>query len=771
MSSFASARAELLANHAMPIGELRSALVSLTDQWIQELSKQADVDSVGGAVIAVGGYGRKELAPGSDLDIMLVIAPNANKDAVNRVAEALWYPIWDSGIRLDHSVRTIAQVREMAAQDIKVVLGLLDARTVYGNDNLRQEFSRVVLDDWRALGAKRLMELNVNVRERFDRFGELAYLLEPDLKESFGGLRDISVLQGIAASGVTEVDLARLANPHEFLSDVRFALHQITGRNSDRLLLEVQGAVAQRLNFAHEDDLLRAVCSAGRTMSYISDLTWHRIKRFAAQAPRRKWNRTVLSARTPELLPIAEGVVVLDGEAVLTPDANPASDPVLILRAAAAAAQHGVRLSPQSVEQLARTSAPLPNPWPRAAREALVSLLGAGRLAIPVWEALDQQDVFTRLIPLWEKVRSAPHHNPVHTFTVDRHLVETAINASTMTRRVARPDLLLVGALFHDIGKGYEGDHSIVGAELVKDIAPQLGFDADEVDILSRMTLYHLLLPEMATRRDPDDPSTISHVASIVQNHEMLELLHSLSESDARATGPSVSSEWRMALISDLVRRVHAVLSGDPVPAPPELSAEQKVLANGTGVQVIVDQASTLPMVTVAMPDQVGLLSVIAGVLAIHRLNVRTATTQTIDNRAVSVWGVTSQFGELPSASQLEQDIVKALNGELDIATRLDRRYREMTRGKLKTPEPQVNVIEDASSRATVIELRAHDMPGLLHLVSSAISSTGVDILGARVATLGSEIVDAFYVVDSAGRHLNSEQAELVKRAMLTSLS
>ena len=773
MDSFVADRAQLVSNGDLPVAQARVDLVSLTDAWIRELAEHAGVDSVDGAVIAVGGFGRRELCPGSDLDIMLVIGPKADSAKVNRVAEALWYPIWDAGIRLDHSVRTIQQVRDMAAADLKVVLGLLDARTIYGNDAVRQEFSRVVREDWQALGAKRLMDLHVNVRERFDRFGELAYLLEPDLKESFGGLRDISVLQGIAASGVTDVDLTQVNGPREFLLDVRYALHAVTGRNSDRLLLEVQGTVAQRLGIAHEDDLLRAVCAAGRTMSYVSDLTWHRIKRFAAQAPRRKWNRTVLALQAPEILPIAEGVVVFDGEATLMPEANPAQDPVLILRAAAAAAQHGVRLSPQAVERLAKESAPMPLPWPRAAREALVSLLGAGRLAIPVWEALDQQDVITRLIPRWEKVRSAPHHNPVHTFTVDRHLVETAINASTMTRRVARPDLLLVGALFHDIGKGYEGDHSVVGADIVRDIAPHLGFDDDEVDVLAQMTRHHLLLPEMATRRDPDDPATISYVASIVGNHEMLELLHSLSESDARATGPSVSSEWRMSLISDLVRRVHSVLRGDPAPALPELSPEQKILANGTGIQVIVDERSTLPMVTVAMPDSVGLLSLVAGVLAIHRLNVRTATTQTINERAVSVWGVTAQFGELPSATQIENDLLKALHGELKIAERLDRRYRDMTKGTLKTPEPKVTIIEDASSRATVFELRAHDMPGVLHLVSQAISTTGVDIIAARVATLGSEIVDTFYVVEGMGNtgvHLSPDRALQVKQAMLASL-
>jgi [protein-PII] uridylyltransferase len=774
MSDFATKRAELIAKVVVPWADQRLALANLTDEWLCELARAAGVDAVGGAVIAVGGYGRRELSPGSDLDIMLVVDAGAHPEKVMDVANALWYPIWDAGLRLDHSVRTVAEARTMAAADLKVVLGMMDARTVYGNDLARMQFMDAVQSDWQSLGAKRLMELHVHVRERMERYGELAHMLEPDLKESYGGLRDLSVLRGIAVSGVAQVDLDALEQANQLLLDVRDALHRVTGRATDRLMLQEQPAVAELLGMDSHDALLRAVCAAGRTISYVSDLTWHRIRRQAAQAPRARWSRrTVLSAKSDET-PIAEGVVIQDGEAVITESANPSQDAILILRAAAAAAQSGVRLSPETVDRLATECPPLPTPWPRAAREALVSLLGAGRLAIPVWESLDQRDLITRMIPEWSVVRSAPQHNPIHTFTVDRHLVETAVNASTMTRRVSRPDLLLIGSLFHDIGKGYEGDHSEVGERIVRVLAARMGFNDEEVEVLAQMVLHHLLLPEMGTRRDLDDPATIDHVAALVKTHDMLELLHALSESDSRATGPAVNSEWRFALISDLVKRVHSSISGEPAPAPPELNPAQQALADGDGVQVIIDTKSTLPMVTVAAPDSVGLLSLTAGVLAVNRLNVRTATTQTIGKRAVSEWGVTSQYGDMPSADQLKLDLERALAGELDVTTRLDRRYRESMPKDFTAPEPLVSVIEDASARATVIELRAHDMPGLLHIVTNAISETGVDIIAARVSTLGSEIVDAFYVVENTNdeqTHLDPQRAQVVQDAILASLA
>lgn len=773
-ATYIAQRAALIANSGSPTALCRSQLADLTDTWVQSLATSAHVASIGGTVVAVGGYGRKELSPGSDLDIMLLVDPSAKPEQVMDVANALWYPIWDAGLKLDHSVRTIAQARQMAAADLKVVLGMMDARTVYGHDKARKQFMESVLADWRALGAKRLMELHGYVRERMERYGDLAHMLEPDLKESYGGLRDFSVLRAIAASGLADVDLVALDSAHDLLLNVRDALHRVTGRATDRLMLQEQQAVAELLKFDSDDSLLRAVCAAGRSIGYVSDLAWYRIKRQATQLPRSRWSRrTVLSPLTDDTV-IAEGVLIQDGEAVLGESARPASDPVLTLRAAAAAAQNGVHLSPATVDRLAKECPALPTPWPREAREALVSLIGAGRLAIPVWESLDQRDLITFMIPEWQKVRSAPQHNPVHTFTVDRHLVETAVNASNMTRRVSRPDLLLIGSLLHDIGKGQPGDHSEVGERIVRELAPRMGFKPDDVESLALIVRQHLLLPEMATRRDLDDPATISHVADIVKTHEMLDILHALSESDSRATGPAVNSEWRFALMTDLVQRVHAVISGEPTPEPPELTGEQQALATGTKVQVMIQPSTALTTVTVAAPDSVGLLSTVAGVLAVHRLNVRTAMTQTIGDRAVSVWGVTSKFGDLPTVDQIRTDLERALAGEFDVTERLNRRYRESMPKGFTAPEPTVTVIEDASARATVLELRAHDMPGLLHLVTRAISATGADIIAARVSTLGSEIVDAFYVVDSAQGaqvHLSKDRAAEVQQAILTSLA
>jgi len=772
VGEFSKSRSEFLAQITRPSAACRAELLTLTDNWITKLAIEAGVDQINGALVAVGGYGRGELSPGSDLDLLLLVPPSVNPDLISVVADKLWYPIWDEAIKLDHSVRTVAQARTMAAEDLKVALGLLDARTVYGDDSLRENLSAQVLADWSSTGEKRLPELRSYVQDRMARNGELAHLLEPDLKESFGGLRDIGILSGITATGIAEVDQTGLAQAHQFLLDVRDALHLVTKRATDRLALQEQQEVAQLLGIESDDALLRAVSSAGRTVSYISDLTWHRVKHQGVKSRKRILRRKVTESQISDETPLAFGVIVLDGEVVLSETAQPSEDPILVLRAAAAAAQNGLRLHPDTVKTLAIESAIMPEPWPLEAREALVSLLGAGQLALPVWEALDQYEIFSKLVPEWAIVRAAPQHNPLHTFTVDRHQVEAAINSSTMTRRVARPDLLLVGSLFHDIGKCRNRDHTEVGVELMPAIARRLGFNEKDTEILVKMVQYHLLLPDVATKRDPEDDATVEYVADIVQDHDFLEMLHALSEADSRATGPAVSSEWRLSLISDLVSRVHAVLAGDEVLPLPELDPKRLEVGADGDIEVVLDPISSLPTITISAPDATGLLAACAGVLALHRLSVRTATTQTVGNRAVSVWGVTPQFGDMPSTQEIARDLRLILSGQLDISARLVRRREDMFGIGFNYPPARILVLEDVSVRATVLELRAHDFPGLLRIVAQAISAVDVDIIAARVATLGSEAVDVFYVIDKSagGAHLSPDRTSQVRTSILQAL-
>jgi len=787
--TYAGARAELLARTGAPGAARRRELTSLTDDWLHALYVTSGAGDIGAALVAIGGYGRGDLAPGSDLDLLLLHPANADPGQVTAVADRLWYPVWDAGLKLDHSVRAPAEARRLAAQDIKVVLGLLDARTVVGDDSLTKQVRESVLGDWRALAPRRLDELRLGIEERTARSGELAHLLEPDLKDSYGGLRDLVALRAIAASWVTDAPVASLAAHRDLLLDVRDALHLVTGRASDKLLHQEQVPVAARLELGGDDPadlLLRSVSGAGRAVAYAADTTWHRVERLTRRTGVR--NGIAGAARKlrgtrAERAPLADGVVVQDGEAVLAADARPDRDPVLVVRAAAAAAQAGLRLAPHAVERLAKDSAPLPTPWPVPARDALVSLLGAGRPAVPVWEALDQSDLWSRLIPEWSVVRSAPQHNPVHRFTVDRHLVETAVQAAAHTRRVGRPDLLLVGALLHDLGKGRPGDHTDNGVALVQVLAPRLGFSPEDSDVLVALVRHHLLLPETATRRDLDDPATVAAVAAAVGDQDTLDLLHALTEADAAATGPAAWSEWKKGLIDELVLRTRAVLAGRPRLEDPRTTSAQRRLAEAVratsadGVVVLLDEdtGAGVSSVTVAAPDRTGLLATVAGVLSLHRLAVRGAQIDTVTapdgaRRAVQVWTVTPAYGDPPPEERLREDVTRALAGSLDVAARLDAREQAYPAPQ-GTAAPRVSIVPGASERATVLEVRAHDAQALLHRVTRAIAAADVTITAARVATLGSEVVDVFYLVDRDGALLSDARAATVSVTVLGALS
>ncbi|MER6627790.1 [protein-PII] uridylyltransferase [Streptomyces sp. NPDC000987] len=814
-SGYAAARLRLLTEGARSGPPRRTALSELTDDWLSGLFGAAADRLRGVSLVAVGGYGRGELSPRSDLDLLL-LHDGGDTKAVAALADRIWYPVWDLGLALDHSVRTPAEARRTAGEDLKVQLGLLDARHIAGDLGLTTGLRTAVLADWRNQAPGRLPELRELCAERAERQGELQYLLEPDLKEARGGLRDATALRAVAASWLADAPREGLDDARRRLLDVRDALHLATGRATDRLALQEQDQVAAELGLLDADTLLRQVYEAARVISYASDVTWRevgRVLRSRAVRPRlRKLARErsdflrravvgdgrALGGGKPaaERSPLAEGVVEQDGEVVLARAARPERDPVLPLRAAAAAAQAGLPLSLHAVRRLAATARPLSTPWPAEAREQLVTLLGSGQPTVPVWEALEAEGLITRLLPDWERVRCRPQRNAVHVWTVDRHLIETAVRASEFTRRVSRPDLLLVAALLHDIGKGWPGDHSVAGEIIAKDVAARIGFDHADVTVLSTLVRHHLLLVETATRRDLDDPATVRSVAEAVGTQSTLELLHALTEADALATGPAAWSSWRGSLVADLVRRVSAVLAGDLLdePAAAAPTAEQERLAIeaiATGGPVLSLRAQTEPPaqdepavpgepeplgveLLIAVPDQPGVLPAVAGVLALHRLTVRTAELRALElpegvegSVLLLDWRVAAEYGSLPQAARLRADLVRALDGSLDIAGRLAERDAAYPRRRgVLAPPPRVTVAPAASRLATVIEVRAQDAPGLLFRIGRALEDAAVRVRSAHASTLGANAVDAFYVTTPTGSPLPAQEAEAVARKL-----
>ena len=755
--------------------ELPGRYTEAADGYLAGLFDDATGERVGGyALVAVGGYGRRELSPGSDLDIVLLHDKRRN---VKQVADAIWYRVWDSGVRLDHSVRTPKEMLSVAGEDLRAILGLLDGRVIAGDRGFAEGVLAKIDELWRSHHRRMLPELALATRERHRAFGELPYLLEPDLKESAGGLRDLEAmsLAARAMPGLAEVIRpSSLEGAHEILLAARVALHARTGNRSDRLLLQEQDQVAAVLGYADADVFAAALAAAGREVMWASADGFRRTTSVLKGPTGRGGGREV---------EVDRDVVLRDGEIALAPGADVASDPTLVLRAAAAAARHEAPISPASLDRLERERPQLDGAWPPGMRDAFVSLLEHGHAATPVIETLDRRRLFEWVLPEWTVVRHRPQRNAYHRFTVDRHLLEAAAEAVSLLRQVERPDLLLVGALLHDIGKGRPGDHSEVGRELAAGIVRRMGYQARDVAVVERLVKRHLLLADAATRRDLDDPETIELVAEAVGDVLTLELLAALTEADSIATGPAAWGSWKAALVAALVSNVKALLEG----RAPDSTTNRRVspsiaaLVEAGKLAVEVDDST----VTVVAPDRAGLFALVAGTLAMHRLDIRRASALAVggaeedgnsgDGRpamAVEAFAAARDRERPIDEARLLADLERALSGELPIDAHLrtiEEAYARYRRpAAAHSPEVVVLIDETASVTASVVEVRAPDSHGLLHRLAWTLAEAGLDVVSARIATLGHEVVDSFYVRDqSTGERPKAERLEELRPALV----
>ena len=740
-------------------------LAELTDEWVVGLFEAAieqHAPSARVALLAIGGYGRGELAPGSDLDLLLVhdVKPKKVAKEIEPTASALWYPLWDAGMKLGHAVRRLDEQLDLARTDLDSATALITARPLAGDDLLADDIvdkGRVL---WRSNGPKFLAELRDRVRVRQESAGDVAYRLEPDLKDGHGGLRDVQSLWWAQEGGLDlrAEDLIDLDHCYDVLLRARVSLHRSSGRAGEVLRLEDQDAAAAAGGWQDADHMMTDVAAAGRTVAWLCDENWGR----------------VTTPRQPSVQAVAPGVVLRNGEVELADAADPSVDGTLVLQTAVAAARHSARIGRSTLDRLHEDAPSWDGAWPVGATDDLVALLLEGHRAVPVLESLDQRNLVARLLPEWEPVRSKPQRNAYHRFTVDRHLWEAAANAATLVDRVKRPDLLVLGALFHDLGKGYPGDHTEVGMELLRTIGPKLGLAAADVDVIITLIEQHLLLPDVAMRRDLTDPATIEHVAKAVKSVEVLELLHALTEADSMATGPSAWGDWKAGLVSELVARVRHVLGGgDVAEVTWRLFPDADTLAVMARGELDISRRDDV--ITVVSSDAAGMFTRIAGVLSLHGLDVISAQAHSAESGVAA-----SQFRVVVAENGLnwravKADLAKALASQLAIEARLAERaktYRRRRRTQAAALEAPSVVFDDAaSSNATVIVVRAPDKVGILHRVSKAIGELGLDIRHATVQTIGMEVVDTFYVRANDALVTDAAHRKEIKRALLHAVS
>ncbi len=740
----------------------RQALAAFNRQWLGEVWDRATAGRVveGVALAAVGSLGRGDAGPLSDYDLVLVhFGRSLSLDEVTALADRIWYPIWDAGVRLDHSVRTVNQCRTVAGADLTAAVGLLDLSCVAGDEQVVAAARATVAHDWRANARKRLPQLTEALLGRHHRHGELAQDIEPDLKEAHGGLRDMTVLKALTEAWLADRPHGAVDAAYARLLDVRDAVHVVTGRGRDRLGREDHDAVAALLGHGDPDDLLTEVSRAARTIAYAVDGTVRR----AAQSQRARVLR--VGPRRPQMSPLGFGLFENDGEVVLGSGRLLEDDPLLPLRTAVVAARSNLPIAPTTLENLKHRCPPLSTPWPALARDLFADLLASGPGLVTVWEGLDQVGVIDDWIPRWADVRSRPQHNPVHRHTVDRHLIEAVVRGTGLVRDVSRPDLLLVAALLHDIGKIRGArDHSSGGAPLAVEAVRRMGFSEPDSEIVGTLVREHLTLIELATRRDHQDPATVAAVLEAVGNdRDVFELLLALTEADASAAGAKAWTDWRASLLGQLAEAVRGRFdrAGRLRDAEPTASLNDvfPAIAGGGEPAVQVRPRGGSYRIDIFDHDRMGLFADTAGLLAAEGFLVRTAVLRTVDGVAANEWHVESPSGGAPEADRLVRGLVRLSSGDRGPLQSLHRRRpganRPASRAVTGSPgQARALVVPGASADATVLEVRAVDRPALLHELGLAFAGAGLSVRSAHIATYAGQTLDTFYLTDPAGGQL-----------------
>jgi len=803
------------------------------------------------SLVAVGGYGRADLCLGSDIDLLLLFASRVPKDAKPLVEEIL-FPLWDLGLDLGYAVRSLKECVRLAKADFEVLTALLDARFIGGDSPLFLKLLGRVQDDVVAKQRERFARwLRDTDNVRAETIGDASHLLEPDLKRGIGGLRDVHHMAWLSRvrfglDSLRDLETTgRLSHPEHLdlersaalIGRVRNHLHDLSGRKNDRLTFEFQPEIARRLgyrdrpHFQAVEQFMGDLHAAMATVKALGRVV---------NAPSSPGGTAVSTGRTPDGLP--PGLMARGGEICFRSAASVLEDPLLLMHAFEAGARTGAPLSLETL-RLVREFLSLVDEAFRASETAsrgFRAVLRSTRAA----DALDQMfetRFLDAYVPEFRAVRDRVQFDTYHLFPVGRHSLQTVrelervagqkeILLASIFLDLRDPELLLLGALLHDIGKSTR-DHARQGAAVAGPVLQRLGLDerrAREVRFLIR---NHLLLVETATRRDLGDEKIVVGCARTVGTIERLKMLYLLTWADARATGPRAWNDWVASLVQELFFKVLHILERGEL-ATPDASkraddarrsvaratagkVDQRLLDRAfevmtpryllnTGAEGIArhlellerlealgaggdpgrfvmsarpDPASGWWEVSFLAVDRPGLFSDTAGVFALNGINILSSEIYTWrDRTAVDLFRVTLPGAGRPPAeiwSRVEEDLRGTFAGRLSLPERVERKAAPsvLTRpGRPRRPV-EVRIDNEASDFFTLVDVFANDRVGLLYDVTRTLTGLGLDIRIAKVSTKADQAADAFYVRDFEGQKVEApETVARIRKALLVSL-
>jgi [protein-PII] uridylyltransferase len=802
----------------LPGREAVRAFSNAMDACLADLWTDAATSVEGLALVAVGGYGRGELAPRSDVD--LVILHRSSRHAPD-VTRRLLYPLWDAGVEVGHATRTVKECLKLAKENLEAETAFLDIRHIAGDAEMSAELTGAAGAQALKRRDKILEALAVSTAARHQASGDAPFLLEPNIKESAGGLRDMHVYGWLTLLFGDTVAAEDFGAEADLLHAVRCWLHDTTSRRTDTFVLAYQDAAAGDLGYAGDragDALMRDMYAAMRRI-------WWSAQTALVEARPAKGKRRG----------VGDGVVV-EGERVVV---DGPLDAAVAMRAFVAAAREGLPLA-------AATAAALKGvggfEWTPEMRRAFLDVLRTGNAR--TLEQMDHTGVLPRLIPEWEAVRSLPQRNIYHRWTVDVHGFETVREMASLQNprdedRLAGDvwndlrdtDRALLAGLLHDAGKGSGEDHAIVGERIALAVARRIGFGEGAAEI-AWLVRHHLLLAETATRREADQ-RIVENIAAQIGSIERARALYVLTVADSRATGPEAWTPWKSALVTELFTKALNVLERGDVtgadadaivklrtaelrdalasPSPSSLTTASGPIERGTvdahllgmtrsyvlsfpttalvrhfslmaappvadEVRLVATQTGERGVweVTIVALDRPGLFSTMSGVLALNGVNILGAQAYTrADDTALEVFRVAGALDPSFPPERWERiraDAAAVLAGRLDLEAEVAKKGRAYAKASKGKREPARVVVDNqASDFATVVEVHTTDRVGLLYEITRALASTGCDIEVARIATYGDDVVDVFYVNDLVGARI-TDPARIaeIERAILS---
>ena len=716
-------------NHAWIIDQLLTFVFESNAQHFGVGIPHNDV-----SIVAVGGYGRGELAPFSDLDILFLVSASPDLK-MGKVIEATLYILWDLGLKVGHATRTISQSIDMARSDQTVMTGLLEMRHIAGDQALWSALEDEVRTEIAKAKIGEFVQLKLTERDaRHQKLGDTRYVVEPNIKEGKGGLRDLHTLfwiakftnrvetiLGIVERGVLrESEARRFAAAQRFLWTVRCHLHLSSGRPEERLDFEAQMIIAPMMGFADRGGL-RAV---ERFMKryYLAARDVGNLTRIICAAmetdfrKRRKFfGAGLLSVQRFGSFTMRSGRIHLD-EDVLFRD-----EPTRMLRIFQLALEQGADIHPQALQRITR-ALPFLGKETRLnpdANELFLSILTSEKNPERILRLMNESGVIGKFLPDFGRIVAMMQFDMYHSYTVDEHTIkamgilhqietgalrETAPVATEAMPEIVSRRALFVAMLLHDIAKGRGGDHSILGAEVAHSVCPRLGLTQEETDTVSWLIRHHLLMSKVAFRYDLNDPKTIKDFASVVQSPERLKLLLVLTVADIRAVGPNIWNGWKAALMRDLYHRADAVLRG----------ADPAVIAAGD----------------------------IAAARAKTRAKLREWTDQEfadhVSNLPPTYWTAFDANAQLRHAH-------------------LSQKFKQLEVPMLIDFQP------DDARKATELTIMTVDDSGLFSRIAGAVASSGVNIVGARITTCSDGSVLDEFVLQTTDNQLIDDET-LVER-------